>query len=169
MRKLQSVLMCLAALLAASCGANAANALLVQPSRQVEATLAVASSTRSVPTEPVPTAIVTSTSESACPPSVTIKPPSMSRFDTIEGSGAIAYSGDGLELVFPQTKSTIIVHSLTRLGLDGVDGNFVWSPSGTRIAFLYTDLRPEGCRRGYLMLAELSQGEVHPLTPAYAQ
>ncbi len=93
----------------------------------------------------------------------------MSRFDTIEGRGAIAYSGDGLDLVFPQTKSTIIIHSLTGLGLDGVDGNFVWSPSGTRIAFLYTDLRPEGCARGYLMLADLSRGEAYPLTPADAQ
>lgn len=169
MRKLQSVLMCLVALLAASCDANATNAPLVQPSRQLEATLTVASSTRSASTEPVPTTIVTSTSESACPPSVTIKAPSTSRFDTIEGRGAVAYSGDGLDLVFPQTKSTIIIHSLTRLGLDGVDGNFVWSPSGTRIAFLYTDPRPEGCARGYLMLADLSQGEVYPLTPTYAQ
>lgn len=166
MRKHQPILICLVVLLTASCcSSNIANAPLAQPSYQTEATITVASGDHSPPNEDLPTGTFMPTSESACPPSAAVKAPVASRFDPVKGDDAIAYSDDGLRIVLLQTKSTITIHPLTRLGLNGVDRNFAWSPSGTRIAFLYTDSRPEGCAHGYLMVADLSRGEVRPLMP----
>ncbi len=112
-----------------------------------------------------PPAPAASPVDSACPPP-TIKPPSVAHFQPLSGNGAIAYSNDGLRLIFPATQSSAVLHALTALGLDGVDRDFAWSPEGSRIAFLYTNLTPEPCASGYLMLANLETGEIRPLLAA---
>jgi Tol biopolymer transport system component len=109
-----------------------------------------------------PTSVPSLVPDPSCP-EIKIDPPPTSRFDPIQGSNVIAYSGDGLSLVSVNTGKTAALHSLSELDLTGVDWNFAWSPDATYIAFVYGDSRPAPCGVGYLMLADLSQGEVRPL------
>ena len=113
-------------------------------------------------TSPVPTTGSTATPESSCPP-LTIEPPQVSHFDSVEGINALGYSDDGLALVLLESGLTVPIHPLTTLGLDGVDRAFAWSPDATEIAFLHTDSGSEYCARGFVMLAELSSGQVRLL------
>ncbi len=99
---------------------------------------------------------------SACPRSTLPLPPASS-YTPIDGTGAIAFSDDGLALLFPDTGKTTALHPRKTLGLVGVDWAFAWSPDATRIAFLYTDAKLAPCGYGYLMLADLQSGEVRPL------
>ncbi len=115
------------------------------------------------------TASPTRSPASDCPLPASLKIPETTHFDPIDGHGAIAYSSDGLQLVFPTSLLTTTVHSLATLGLNGVDRNFAWSPDATQIAFLYTDPRPDPCGYGYLMLADLAKGEVRPLIQKLAR
>lgn len=84
-----------------------------------------------------------------------VETPRESRFDPLDGAGAIAYSNDGLWLVYPATGRTVRLHQ-------GSDTGFVWSPDGSRIAFL-SRLRSEPCAFGFLMLADLRAGTIRPL------
>jgi WD40-like Beta Propeller Repeat len=163
MRKLQLTLI-FVLLFAPACGPQVGvPTTTIQRTSQPEVAGTATSEDRPTPSQPSPSITTTATSASACPSLATIEAPGASRFNPIEDTGAIAYSGDGLELVFPNTSSTVVIHPLTKLGLDGVDRNFVWSPDGTQIAFLHTDPGSEDCARGYLMLADLSLGEVRLL------
>lgn len=84
-----------------------------------------------------------------------VEPPLESRFDPLDGAGAIAYSNNGLWLVYPDTGRTVQLHQ-------GSDTAFVWSPAGNRIAFL-SRLRPEPCAFAFLMLADLRTGTIRSL------
>lgn len=123
---------------------------------------------RPSPTPPARAEAPMPTPESPCP-SVDIRPPGPSRFTPVDGAGAIAYSGDGLTLIHVDTGAVSPVHPLSTLGLDGVDRAFAWSPDAARLAFLHTDPGPEGCARGYLLLADLAAGRVRPLLDAPRQ
>ena len=83
------------------------------------------------------------------------EPPPESRFDPLDGAGAIAYSNDGLRLVYPDSGHTVQLHQ-------GSDTAFVWSPDGDRIAFL-SRLRSEPCAFAFLMLADLRAGSIRHL------
>lgn len=122
-----------------------------------------------IPPSPIVTASPVDSDVLDCPMPASLETPSITHFEPIEGQGAIAYSGDGLQLVFPTSLLTTTVHSLSALGLNGVDRDFAWSPDATEIAFLYTDLRPDPCGHGYLMLADLAKGEVRPLIQTLAR
>lgn len=137
-------------------------------SPKTPSTLEPTSVSRTTPSE-TPRSIATSemlaptTMASGCPLPA-LQEPVTSHFDPITSTDALAYSSDGLVLLFPSTNETVTIHSLASLGLSGVDKDFSWSPNATQIAFLYTDPRPEPCGYGYLMLADLSTGEVRSLT-----
>ncbi len=95
----------------------------------------------------------------------TIPLPDISGFDPVNGTGALAYSGDGLKLFFPETGNLVTIHTDAKPKLALGDTALVWSPDAQQIAFFYAVLGlPQECRLGYLMLADLSQGEVRPLT-----
>lgn len=107
---------------------------------------------------PIPTALATQSAEpteSVPCPLPQVKPPSESRFDPLDGAGAIAYSNNGLWLVYPATGRTVQLHQ-------GLDTAFVWSPDGNRITFL-SRLRSEPCAFAFLMLADLRTGTIRPL------
>lgn len=114
----------------------------------------------------VPVSVVSPTPDTVCP--VLASPPlGVSRFTPVDGRGTIAfsadYSRDGLALLFPETNSTVAVHQLTASRLPGSDMGFAWSPDATRIAFLYSELGVQPQPQTYLMLADLSTGEICPL------
>ncbi|MDY7079544.1 MAG: hypothetical protein SXV54_21785 [Chloroflexota bacterium] len=109
----------------------------------------------SVPTSTVPAnEPVELTQSTPChPPQV--ESPGESQFDPLNGTGAVAYSNDGLWLVYPAAGRTVRLHQ-------GSDTAFVWSPDGDLIAFL-SRLRPEPCAFAFLMLADLRTGTIRPL------
>lgn len=91
----------------------------------------------------------------------TVIAPEVSHFPPVtDSSGAIAYSHDGLALAFPERAVTVQIH-VAQPGL--ADWGFAWSPDGLRVAFLQSLIGPTDCRIGYLMMAELGQGQVRPL------
>ncbi|HXF69522.1 MAG TPA: hypothetical protein VNK89_06920, partial [Thermoflexus sp.] len=107
------------------------------------------------PTAVPPTISPTSPSGNGpCPPPQ-VEPPPESRFTPLDGTGAIAYSNNGLWLVDPTTGRTVQLHQ-------GSDGTFVWAPDGERIAFL-SFLRLNLCAFAFLMLADLRTGIIQPL------
>lgn len=82
--------------------------------------------------------------------------PEESHFGPLNGNGMIAYSHDGLRLIHPDTGQTLYLHS-------GLDGAFVWSPDGLRLAFL-SYLRLSPCAFSFVMMADLQAGTITPLT-----
>jgi WD40 repeat protein len=116
-------------------------------------------------TTPNATEPITLTSLAPDCQAVTFSAPEPSQFKPIKASGAIAYSGDGLTLIFPDTGALASIHSLVTLGLQGYDRGFVWSPDGEKIVFLHSVHGPPlECLYGYVLLADLAMGEVRTLT-----
>lgn len=121
--------------------------------------VACASTSNIIPVSPplptVPVIQPAEPPESRPCPSPQIGPPPASRFDPLDSAGAIAYSNDGLWLVYPAAERTVLLHS-------GSDTAFAWSPDGNRLVFL-SRLRSEPCAFAFLMLADLRRGTIRPL------
>ncbi len=92
--------------------------------------------------------------------------PGITHFTPVDSRGAIAYSSDylldGLTLIFPDSGEIMPLQQLKKQGLTGAIENISWSPDGTKIVFWYSEAGLSG--NGYLMIADLSLGEVCAIT-----
>lgn len=113
---------------------------------------------------PVPTMTQTAT---PTPPEVCQNEkgtPFYMEFSPIDGSGKIAYSGDGLTLIDPPSSQIIPIHILSTQGLLGWDTGITWSPDGDKIAFLYSDKGRQPETQFIVLIADLSLGRICALT-----
>jgi len=81
-------------------------------------------------------------------------------FPPIDGTGKIAYSGDGLTLLDPPSSQIARIHSLSSEGLKGWDTGIRWSPDGSRIVFLYSEKGRQPNPEVIVLIADLTVGRI---------
>jgi dipeptidyl aminopeptidase/acylaminoacyl peptidase len=105
-----------------------------------------------------------STPEATPPPA-----PDIVRFPAFDPAGMIAVSGNGLEVIDPDTdaRKRIFAGSDEEIDFEPFGmfpSGFSWSPDGNKLAFQYR----QQDREGYLLLADFEKGEIRPIVSDFS-
>jgi dipeptidyl aminopeptidase/acylaminoacyl peptidase len=165
-------LLVLTALLAA-CAAQAPIASSPTPAAPTQTSTVTLTAAPSETPLPSATPLPTDTPTPAPTPTLTPAPstvcqdgaasPFYARFTPVDSAGLITVSADGVTLVDPDNGALHPIHPLTQINRTGWDTGLSWSPDGSMLAFLHAPAGQDPAMPFFLLVADLSAGEVCPL------